>query len=169
MQRQILSRVNALRSFFLSCFSFPRFVAWPLELGLGTRNPRFVAWPLELGLGTRNPRFVFQGATLGLRPLPLLGPCAESVPRSHIRNLACFRQIRIKTCFSEFLESHFLPLLKAAYLGLFYLCLEAPTSSSTPWQDMLRYQDLGTGQPFSSNWDAVFWQLQQWGHWHSKH
>ena len=30
----------------------PRFVAWPLELGLGTHNPRFVAWPLELGLGT---------------------------------------------------------------------------------------------------------------------
>ena len=43
--------------FFLSSFlfSFPRFAAWPLELGLGTRNPRF---PLELGLGTHNPRFV---------------------------------------------------------------------------------------------------------------
>ena len=26
----------------------PRCVAWPLELGLGTRNARFVAWPLEL-------------------------------------------------------------------------------------------------------------------------
>ena len=36
----------------------PRFVAWPLELGLGTLNPRFVVWPLELGLGTLNPRFV---------------------------------------------------------------------------------------------------------------
>ena len=34
------------------------FVAWPLELGLGTCNPHFVAWPLELGLGTLNPRFV---------------------------------------------------------------------------------------------------------------
>ena len=31
-----------LRSFLLSCFSFPRFVEWPLELGLGTLNPRFV-------------------------------------------------------------------------------------------------------------------------------
>ena len=29
--------------------SNPRFVAWPLELGLGTLNPRFVALPLELG------------------------------------------------------------------------------------------------------------------------
>ena len=37
----------------------PCFVAWPLELGLGTRNLRFVAWPLELGLGTRNPRLAF--------------------------------------------------------------------------------------------------------------
>ena len=36
--------------------SNPRFVAWPLELGLGTHNPRFVAWPPELGLGTLNPR-----------------------------------------------------------------------------------------------------------------
>ena len=36
-------------SFNLS-FSFPRFVAWPLELGLGTHNPRFFAWPLELGV-----------------------------------------------------------------------------------------------------------------------
>ena len=32
----------------------PRFVAWPLELGLGTHNPCFVAWPLELGLGTHS-------------------------------------------------------------------------------------------------------------------
>ena len=37
--------------------STPRFVAWPLELGLGTHNPRFIAWPLELGLGTHKPRF----------------------------------------------------------------------------------------------------------------
>ena len=44
-------------SFNLS-LSFPRFVAWPLELGLGTHNPRFFAWPLELGLGTHNPRFL---------------------------------------------------------------------------------------------------------------
>ena len=51
-------RGPAFVSFFFSCVSFPRFVAWPLELGLGTLNPRFVAWPLELGLGTRNPRFV---------------------------------------------------------------------------------------------------------------
>ena len=44
----------------------PRFVAWPLELGLGTHNPRFVAWPLELGLGTLNPRFVVWHLELGL-------------------------------------------------------------------------------------------------------
>ena len=43
----------------------PRFVAWPLELGLGTLNPRFVAWPLELGLGTLNPRFVVWPLELG--------------------------------------------------------------------------------------------------------
>ena len=47
-------------------FSFPRFVAWPLELGLGTHNPRFVAWPLELGLGTHNPRFFARPLELGL-------------------------------------------------------------------------------------------------------
>ena len=35
--------------------SNPRFVAWPLELGLGTHTTRFVVWPLELGLGTHNP------------------------------------------------------------------------------------------------------------------
>ena len=52
-------------SFKLS-FSFPRFVAWPLELGLGTHNPRFVPWPLELGLGTHNPRFVAWPLELGL-------------------------------------------------------------------------------------------------------
>ena len=34
-----------------------RFVAWPLELGLGTHNPRFVVWLLGLGLGTRNAHF----------------------------------------------------------------------------------------------------------------
>ena len=33
-----------------------RFVAKPLELGLGTRSPCFVAWPVELGLGIRNAR-----------------------------------------------------------------------------------------------------------------
>ena len=44
----------------------PRFVAWPLELGLGTHNPRFVAWPLKLGLGTHNPRFVAWPLELGL-------------------------------------------------------------------------------------------------------
>ena len=44
----------------------PRFVVWPLELGLGTHNPRFVAWPLELGLGTHNPRFVAWPLELGL-------------------------------------------------------------------------------------------------------
>ena len=66
MQRQFLSRANTRRSFFLSCFSFPRFVAWPLELGLGTHNPRFVAWPLDLGSGTRNPRFVAWPLELGL-------------------------------------------------------------------------------------------------------
>ena len=39
-------------SHFLSFFfGPPHFVAWPLELGLGTHNTRFVAWPLELGLG----------------------------------------------------------------------------------------------------------------------
>ena len=51
-----------IRSIF---FSFPRFVAWPFELGLGTHNPRFgvaprvgvrdsrtLPWPLELGLRT---------------------------------------------------------------------------------------------------------------------
>ena len=26
-----------------------RFVAWPLELGLGTLNPLFVVWPLSWG------------------------------------------------------------------------------------------------------------------------
>ena len=44
----------------------PRFVAWPLDLGLGTRNPRFVVWPLELELGTLNPRFVAWPLELGL-------------------------------------------------------------------------------------------------------
>ena len=44
----------------------PRFVAWPLELGLGTHNPRFVAWPLELGLGTHDPRFFAWPLELGL-------------------------------------------------------------------------------------------------------
>ena len=44
----------------------PRFVAWPLELGLGTHNPRFFAWPLELGLGTHNPRFFAWPLELGL-------------------------------------------------------------------------------------------------------
>ena len=44
----------------------PRFVVWPLELGLGTHNPRFFAWPLELGLGTHNPRFVAWPLELGL-------------------------------------------------------------------------------------------------------
>ena len=29
-----------------------------LGLGLGALNLRFVAWPLELGLGTLNPCFV---------------------------------------------------------------------------------------------------------------
>ena len=41
-------------------------VAWPLEVGLGTRNPcfvmlrfeSFVVWPLDLVLGTRNPRLL---------------------------------------------------------------------------------------------------------------
>ena len=47
----------------------PRFVAWPLELGLGTLNPRFVVWPLELGLGTHNPRFVAWPLELGLGTL----------------------------------------------------------------------------------------------------
>ena len=54
-------------SHFLSLFFLlPRFVAWPLELGLGIHNPRFVAWPLELGLGTHNPRFVVWPLELGL-------------------------------------------------------------------------------------------------------
>ena len=54
--------------------SNPRFVAWPLELGLGTRNPRFVAWPLELGLGTHNPRFVAWPLELGSGTLkPFIG------------------------------------------------------------------------------------------------
>ena len=44
----------------------PRFIAWPLELGLGTHNPRFIAWPLELGLGTHNPRFIAWPLELGL-------------------------------------------------------------------------------------------------------
>ena len=84
VQRQILSGANAvLRSFFLSCFSSPRFVAWPSELGLGTLNPRFVVWPLELGLGTRNPRFVAAqmllptGASSGSRA----GPSTLGTPR----------------------------------------------------------------------------------------
>ena len=63
MQRLFFSVANALRSFFLSCFSFPRFVVWPLELGLGTHNPRFVAWPLKLGLGSYNPRLAAFGTT----------------------------------------------------------------------------------------------------------
>ena len=50
--------VTHFASHFLSFFLLPRFVVWPLELGLGTHNPRFVAWPLELGFGTHNPRFV---------------------------------------------------------------------------------------------------------------
>ena len=43
-----------MHSLFISCFSFPRFVVRPLELGLGTSNTRFVAWPLELGLGSHH-------------------------------------------------------------------------------------------------------------------
>ena len=50
-------------------FLLPRFVAWPLELGLGTHNPRLVLWPLELGLGTHNPRFVPWPLELGLGTL----------------------------------------------------------------------------------------------------
>ena len=44
VQRLILFGANALASFFLSCFSLPRFVVWPLELGLGTYNPRLAAF-----------------------------------------------------------------------------------------------------------------------------
>ena len=55
----------------------PRFVAQPLELGLGTRNPRFVAWPLELGFGARNPRFVAWPLELGLGTL---NPCFVAWP-----------------------------------------------------------------------------------------
>ena len=58
--------MNALLSFFLSCFSFPPLFAWPLEFGLGTRSPCFFAWPLELGLGTHNPRSVAWPPELGL-------------------------------------------------------------------------------------------------------
>ena len=47
----------------------PPYVAWPLELGLGTLNPRFVVWPLELGLGTLNPRFFAWPLELGLGTL----------------------------------------------------------------------------------------------------
>ena len=55
-------------------FLLPRFVAWPLELGLGTHNPRFVVWPLELGLGTHNPRLgillgLVEGAKMGFHPV----------------------------------------------------------------------------------------------------
>ena len=53
-----LGRTHCVHSFSLVSIFLPRFIAWPLELGLGTHNPRFVALPLELGLGTHNPRFV---------------------------------------------------------------------------------------------------------------
>ena len=44
MQCLILSRANTvIRSFFLSCFSFPRFVVCPVKLALGTHHPCFVA------------------------------------------------------------------------------------------------------------------------------
>ena len=37
-------------SHFVSFFFWlPRFVAWPLELQLGSHNTRLVVWPLELG------------------------------------------------------------------------------------------------------------------------
>ena len=56
-----------------------RFAAWPLELGLGTRNPRFAVWPLELGLGTLNPRFVVWPLELGLGTLnPQGSPTLQS-------------------------------------------------------------------------------------------
>ena len=68
----------------------PRFVAWPLELGFGTRvllNVRptlpwggggwvglaeFVVWPRQLGLGTLNPRFVAWPLELGFGTRVLL-------------------------------------------------------------------------------------------------
>ena len=49
----------------------PCFVAWPLELRLGTRSPRCAAWPPELGLGTRNA-------------------CSTMIKRSTICALHCF-------------------------------------------------------------------------------
>ena len=77
---QFCLRLSFLFFFLLPCFVAwplqlglgtlnPRFVAWPLQLGLGTLNPRFVAWPLELGLGTLNPRFVAWPLQLGLGTL----------------------------------------------------------------------------------------------------
>ena len=51
--------------------SNPRFVAWPLEFGLGTLNPRFVAWPLELGLGTLNSSIDSLGNIVWICPLAL--------------------------------------------------------------------------------------------------
>ena len=44
-----------------------RYVAWPLELGLGTLNPRFVVWRLELRSRDLNSRFVAWPLELGLR------------------------------------------------------------------------------------------------------
>ena len=46
-------------SFNLS-FSFPRFVAWPLELGLGTHNPRFGVAPR---VGVRDSQSTFRCGT----------------------------------------------------------------------------------------------------------
>ena len=87
----------------------PRFVAWPLELELGTHNPCFVAWPLELGLGTHNPRFVAWPLELGLGtlnprfvawPLELgLGTCNPQECRGDIAFPPClgpaFHRLRV--------------------------------------------------------------------------
>ena len=83
--------------------SNPRFVAWPLELGLGTHNPHFVVWPLELGLGTHNPRFPVHNPVLtererreplphnplwlhNLNPNPILTARERREPLPHNRN-----------------------------------------------------------------------------------
>ena len=66
--RHVLEFMTSRRAAYTATtgLPFPRFVAWPLELGLGTLNARFVAWPLELGLGTLNPRFVACPLEFGL-------------------------------------------------------------------------------------------------------
>ena len=70
-----------------------RFVAWPLDLGLGTLNARVVAWPLELGCAV-GPLVAPLHRTLVFAPRPRLfgGPLAPYA--SHIFDLRHLHVLR---------------------------------------------------------------------------